>query len=330
MDSVKLKISRMDWFYILIVGIAFGVLIGGIFLILIPELRNISSLYFALITSILISIFSSIFITISNHYILPKVNQVFWYIISFIFSFASGFLGFSLSFHIANLLDLAVAKFIEPSWLSLSVTIGVLTFLIGLILHQFITMKYRHESTDKQFTQSRLQALENELNPHFLFNALNSMSELVYIDPAKAESSILNLSSFLRHAINKESLIPLSLEIKMVENYVKIENIRFNNKIILNVTIKREIETIQVPKFSIQLLVENAIKHGYLQKELIIDIRIEKNLITVQNNGKITKEIHYGTGLQNLQDRLKLLNIGLLTHDAKSNKMEFQILLKEI
>ncbi|HHD82378.1 MAG TPA: histidine kinase, partial [Campylobacterales bacterium] len=138
------------------------------------------------------------------------------------------------------------------------------------------------------------------------------------------------LSSFLRHAINKESLIPLSLEIKMVENYVKIENIRFNNKIVLSVTINREIETIQVPKFSIQLLVENAIKHGYLQKELRIDISIENNMITVQNNGKITKEIHYGTGLQNLQDRLKLLKIGTLSHHSKPNKMEFKILLEVI
>jgi len=318
----------MDWLTILLTGASFGFLIALIFYFLTPELHNITSLYFAIGTAVLIALFSAILITLSNQYLLPKINPMFWYVISFIFSFASGFLGFAISFYTADHFDLPVANFIEPQWLNLSITIGVLTFLIGLILHQFITMKYRHESANKQFTESRLRALENELNPHFLFNALNSMSELVYIDQEKAESSILNLSSFLRHAINKESLIPLSLEIKMVKNYVEIENIRFNNKINLHVTVNQAIEKIQVPKFSIQLLVENAIKHGYLQKELNVKIDIENNFIIVSNDGKITQEIHYGTGLQNLQDRLKLLHVGELSHETNLNTMQFQIHLK--
>lgn len=328
MDSVKLKIGKLDWLYILLIGALFGLLIALIFYFLTPELHYISSLYFAVGTAILIALFSALLITISNHYILPKVNPIFWYVISFVFSFASGFLGFSISFSIANSFHLPVADFIKPEWMNLSITIGILTFLIGVVLHQFITMKYRHELATKQFTESRLKALENELNPHFLFNALNSMSELVYVNQRKAENSILNLSSFLRHAINKESLIPLSLEIKMVKNYVEIENIRFNNKIKLHTQINQPIEAIQVPKFSIQLLVENAIKHGYLQKELNIEINIENNVITVSNDGKITKEIHYGTGLQNLQDRLKLLHVGRLSHVNTNQIMEFQIHLK--
>jgi len=328
MDSIKLKIGKMDWLTILLTGASFGFLIALIFYFLTPELHNITSLYFAIGTAVLIALFSAILITLSNQYLLPKINPMFWYVISFIFSFASGFLGFAISFYTADHFDLPVANFIEPQWLNLSITIGVLTFLIGLILHQFITMKYRHESANKQFTESRLRALENELNPHFLFNALNSMSELVYVDQEKAESSILNLSSFLRHAINKESLIPLSLEIKMVKNYVEIENIRFNNKINLHVTVNQAIEKIQVPKFSIQLLVENAIKHGYLQKELNVKIDIENNFIIVSNDGKITQEIHYGTGLQNLQDRLKLLHVGELSHETNLDTMQFQIHLK--
>lgn len=318
----------MDWLTILLTGASFGFLIALIFYFLTPELHNITSLYFAIGTAVLIALFSAILITLSNQYLLPKINPMFWYVISFIFSFASGFLGFAISFYTAKYLILPVATIIEPKWLHLSITIGVLTFLIGLILHQFITMKYRHESANKQFTESRLRALENELNPHFLFNALNSMSELVYVDQEKAESSILNLSSFLRHAINKESLIPLSLEIKMVKNYVEIENIRFNNKINLHVTVNQAIEKIQVPKFSIQLLVENAIKHGYLQKELNVKIDIENNFIIVSNDGKITQEIHYGTGLQNLQDRLKLLHVGELSHETNLDTMQFQIHLK--
>jgi sensor histidine kinase YesM len=328
MDNVQLKISQLDWLYIALIGLLFGLSIASIFYFLAPNLHYVSTIYFALGSSTLIALFSSLFITLSNNYILPNIDQIFWYFISFIFSFASGFLGFVLSFFVSSYFSFPVAEQIEPWWIELSAIIGFLTFLIGLMLHQFIAMKYRQEATNTQYTESRLRALENELNPHFLFNALNSMSELVYLDQKKAESSILNLSSFLRHAINKESIIPLGLELKMVKNYVEIENIRFNDRIKLHIKIDENIEEIQVPKFSIQLLVENAIKHGYMQKTLNIHIRASKKTILVHNDGKITQKVIYGTGLQNLKNRLELLNIGKLTHEVMSTKMGFCIFLK--
>ncbi len=248
--------------------------------------------------------------------------------ISFIFSFLAGFLGFSFSFLLFSFGDFKIIYILSSFWIYISITIGFLTFLVGLILHQFISMKYKNEVIKTQILETKLKALENELNPHFLFNALNSVSELVYQDPKKAEHAIIHISKFLRNAISKDSLISLETELSMVQTYVNIENIRFDEKIVLNIENIENYKHIKIPKFSIQLLVENAIKHGYLGNTLSIDIKFLKDKIIVENNGKITNEIKFGTGLTNLKSRLKLQKIGTLSANVLEDKMQFVIELK--
>ena len=184
-------------------------------------------------------------------------------------------------------------------------------------------MKYKNESINNEILESKIKALESELNPHFLFNALNSISELIYIDKQKAEKATLNLSKFLRNAINRDSLIPLKTELDMVKTYVGIENIRFDNNIKINIISNIKDKEIIIPKFSIQLLVENAIKHGYNSKKLNIEIKIDFNTIIVSNDGKISESLAFGTGLSNLERRLILLNVGKLSYSIENNKMEF-------
>ena len=328
MQSVELKITLKDWIYITIIGAFFGFFISLCFYFLSYDLQNISTIIFSTSSAIFISLFSFFLITISNKFILPKVKQKFWYLISFIFSFLSGFLGFSFSFLLFSFGDFKIIYILSSFWIYISITIGFLTFLVGLILHQFISMKYKNESIKSQMLETKLKALENELNPHFLFNALNSVSELVYQDPKKAEHAIIHISKFLRNAISKDSLIKLETEISMVQTYVNIENIRFDEKIVLNIENYDEYKNIKIPKFSIQLLVENAIKHGYLSEILNIDIKFLKDKIIVENDGKITKEINFGTGLTNLKSRLKLQKIGTLSANVLEDKMQLVIELK--
>ncbi|MDY3200682.1 MAG: histidine kinase, partial [Arcobacter sp.] len=171
--------------------------------------------------------------------------------------------------------------------------------------------------------------LENELNPHFLFNALNSVSELIYQDQKKAENAVIQISKFLRNAINKESLITLETELSMVKTYVNIENVRFDEKIVLKIDDFEEFKDIKVPKFSIQLLVENAIKHGFTGDILNINIKFDKNSIIVINDGKITTNPKFGTGLSNLQKRLELQKIGNLEFEIEDEKMKFIIKIKD-
>lgn len=328
MQKVELKIAPKDWLYIIIIGAFFGFFISLCFYFVSYDLQNISTIVFSTSTAILISLFAFFLITISNKFILPKVNKKFWYLISFVFSFLSGFLGFTFSFLLFSFGDFKILHIISSFWIYISITIGFLTFLVGLILHQFISMKYKNEEIKTQVLETKLKALENELNPHFLFNALNSVSELIYQDQKKAENAVIEISKFLRNAINKESLITLETELSMVKTYVNIENVRFDEKIVLNIQNFSEFKNVKIPKFSIQLLVENAIKHGFLGKPLNIDISFSKNRIMVQNNGKITNIVKFGTGLSNLQKRLELQKVGSLSSDILDDKMLFTIELK--
>lgn len=328
MQKVELKIAPRDWLYIIIIGAFFGFFISLCFYFVSYDLQNISTIIFSTSTAILISLFAFFLITISNKFILPKVEKRFWYLISFVFSFLSGFLGFTFAFLLFSFGDFKILHIISAFWIYISITIGFLTFLVGLILHQFISMKYKNEEIKTQVLETKLKALENELNPHFLFNALNSVSELIYEDPKKAENAVIEISKFLRNAINKESLITLETELSMVKTYVNIENVRFDEKIVLNIENIAEYKNIKIPKFSIQLLVENAIKHGFYGKTLQIDIKFSKDRIIVQNNGKITNIVKFGTGLSNLQKRLELQNVGSLSHQILDDKMVFIIELK--
>ncbi|MFW2581524.1 sensor histidine kinase [Aliarcobacter butzleri] len=325
----ELKISLKDWTNILIIGILFGFFQSLIFYFLNQNLQTFSTIIFSISTAFFITIFAIILITLSNSFILPKIKKSFWTILSFFFSFLSGFLGFILTYFIFSKFDIKVIIFISDFWLNISIVVGFLTLLIALILHQFVFLKNKNNQIQKEILESKLKSLENELNPHFLFNALNSVSQLIYIDKKKAEDAVLQLSKFLRNAINKESLVYLENEIFMVQTYVNIENIRFDNKIVLHIDDYNDFKLIKIPKFSIQLLVENSIKHGYLGKELNIFITFEKNLIKVSNDGKKNSNIKFKTGLSNLENRLRLLNIGELHFLIENENMTFCIILKD-
>ncbi|RXJ69786.1 histidine kinase [Halarcobacter ebronensis] len=328
MDRIKLKISSKDWIYIVIIGAFFGFLLSLFFYFLNIEFKNFSTIVFTVFCSILISLFAFVLITLSNDYILPKIEEKFWYFISFVFSFLSGFLGFSFSYFIFLDSGFNIIEYISSFWITISIIVGFLTFLIGLILHQFIFMKHKNEVIKSETLESKIKALENELNPHFLFNALNSISELIYIDKQKAEKATLDLSQFLRNAINKESLVSIKTELEMVKTYLEIENIRFDNNIILSIESEQNTQERLIPKFSIQLLVENAIKHGYVADKLYIYIKIFEEKIIVSNSGKVTKNISFGTGLNNLKKRLTLLKIGELDYKVEKDIMNFIIVLK--
>ena len=325
----ELNISVKDWRNILIIGILFGFFQSLIFYFLNPNLQTISTIIFSICTAFFITIFAIVLITFSNRFILPKIQKKFWTALSLFFSFLSGFLGFVLSFFVFHKSNTEVIAFISDFWLNIGVVVGFLTLLIALILHQFVFLKNKNNQIQQEILESKLKSLENELNPHFLFNALNSVSQLIYIDKQKAENAVLQLSKFLRNAINKESLVTLENEIFMVQTYVNIENIRFDNKIVLHIDDYKNLKFVKIPKFSIQLLVENGIKHGYLGKELNIFIKFDNNIIKVSNDGKKSSNIKFKTGLTNLENRLRLLNIGELDFSVEKENMVFCIILKD-
>jgi len=313
MYDIELRIKLKDWLYILIIGIVLGMLLSSLGYALLGKPWKEGLLY-GLFLGFLITLFSLAFITFMNQRILPHLNKSYWLPMAIIFSFSSGFLGTLLSVYFSKLFEVKLIPMFESNTVQVSIAIGILTYIIGALLYRFVRMRNEKEEVDHHYVQSRLRSLETQLNPHFLFNALNSIAELIHHDQNKAEEALLKVSSFLRNTMREEALIPLKDELRNVSAYIELENIRFSGKIRLDIA--DAIPRWKVPKFSIQLLVENAIKHGYTKhrdKLLIsIDFLPQQHVISIKNNGTPMKSRVFGIGLSNLNQRLELLSSGSL------------------
>jgi hypothetical protein len=168
--------------------------------------------------------------------------------------------------------------------------------------------------------QAQLAALRYQLNPHFLFNALNSISALIVTKRNDdAEEMTEKLSSFLRTSLNAEpsELIPLEEELSLTEEYLSIESVRFGDRLGIDVQCSEEACNALVPSFLVQPLVENAVKHGVARSTTPVEIRIAAALdhgalkVTVSND--ITREDAVelpdsegaGVGIDNVRHRLQ-------------------------
>nr|WP_297785822.1 histidine kinase [uncultured Allomuricauda sp.] len=162
--------------------------------------------------------------------------------------------------------------------------------------------------------QSQLDNLSAQLNPHFLFNSLNSIKALVIENPNSARRAIDLLSDLLRSSLyeKEHTTISISEEMALVKDYVELEKLRFEERLNITFNIDHTLENFKIPPLSIQLLVENAIKHG-IDKQLeggTVDISVQKKndrvVISVKNPGTLSAGKHKGVGLKNLNERLLL------------------------
>jgi two-component system LytT family sensor kinase len=326
MPHIELEIKPLDWLYILFTGIVFATILSllGYRLLGAPLLDGV---LFGAILGFCITLFSLLFITFMNRVLLPKVAKRFWLAFAIVFSFASGCLGTLFAISMAHLWEIYLVSFFHYKSIEVSIIIGVLTYMVGVLLYRFVRIRNQKEQVDHHYIESRLRSLEQQLNPHFLFNALNSIAELIHQNPNKAEDAVLKVSAFLRNSMEESATISLTDEVSNVQAYVELENIRFLGMI--NFSIQGELPMVIVPKFSIQLLVENAIKHGKKSgEELAIELsyNASEHRLEISNNGKEIQGGVFGIGLSNLQQRLKLL-CGGEVNIASMNPPTFYIYL---
>lgn len=162
--------------------------------------------------------------------------------------------------------------------------------------------------------ESELKNLRSQLNPHFLFNSLNSIKALVDIEPVKAKTSITTLSNLLRQSLllGKESKVSVNDELEMVRSYLDLEKIRFEERLDVQWLIDDQLFQVQIPPFVIQMMVENAIKHGISKLiaggKIIISVFKEGStmVVKVQNSGELGEKVDLGVGVQNIKQRLAL------------------------
>ncbi|MDN5200960.1 histidine kinase [Fulvivirgaceae bacterium BMA10] len=206
----------------------------------------------------------------------------------------------------------------------LYVVAGLLV-ISGRMLYQYKNYESNLKLSKKELEVARLKAhnksvelsaLQAKINPHFLFNSLNSIASLVHDDPDTAEKMALSLSRLFRYSLNKEerNLVTLKEEIEMVETYLEIEKVRFQDRLTVVEEIDEAALEYMIPRFLIQPLAENAIKHGTSKLtedgyiKLAVSLKGDTLVILVGDNGPEFKdELVNGYGLQSTYDKLALL-----------------------
>lgn len=199
--------------------------------------------------------------------------------------------------------------------------INLLTYWILVGISQALEYYRRYKDREALLVQAQLQALKMQLQPHFLFNSLNSISALIDEDRQAAIRMVARLGEFLRLTLRSsgEQEITLESELEFLRSYLEIEMTRFEDRLTIDIDIEPETTRAKVPNLILQAIVENAIRHGIAQKEngghLAIRARRENGCLrlTVADNGpglrgKETMHVFdQGLGLANTRARLRSL-----------------------
>ena len=177
----------------------------------------------------------------------------------------------------------------------------------------------------KQLVEAELRALRAQVNPHFLFNSLNSVAALITAEPRAAEEMIIRLAKIFRHVLTHHDrpFSSINEEISFLETYLEIEKVRFGERLQVNFDIQESVAQLTVPTLILQPLVENSIKHGLGPKvgENQLTIRARQRTdyleLTVEDNGvgasvpkKVSEQGSTGLGLRNVEERLQTVYRG--------------------
>lgn len=227
-------------------------------------------------------------------------------------------------------------------YLGIELHITILFFILSILYYEWWFLK--NELINQQSTQrllllqedlknAEIRVIQQNVQPHFLFNSLNSINSLILIDGIQAQEMVVRLSEFLRHSVikNQKMFVSLKEEIDQVRRYFSIEQIRFSSRLQCEIAHDEENNDIQIPSMILQPLVENAIKHGLYgqidQAKIRLDfIRQEPYLLVRMENPfdeemKVPNKKGTGFGLESIRKKLFLLfaeNDLLTTHSEGS------------
>ncbi len=184
---------------------------------------------------------------------------------------------------------------------------------------EYITKRYQATKAEREMlaelsVSQELDALKSQINPHFLFNCFNTLSSLITVDKSRAEMFLNELSKVYRYLLrsNAEDLSSLKNEVQFIESYFKLLQTRHGDAVRLNIQVNKEYENYFLPSLSLQLLVENVVKHNMMSKNkpLVIDIfTTAGNQLVVNNNlqRRIVKALSNRVGLENIRYKYELL-----------------------
>lgn len=207
-----------------------------------------------------------------------------------------------------------------------------------LILEKAIetyTLRQANKNLEKDNLQAQLRILQNQINPHFLFNCLNVLGSLISIDQDKAIMFTKEFARLYRRIleVRDELVVSLEEEIDFVNAFMYLQKMRFDDSIQYSINVPSEFLSYTLPPFAIQLVLENCIKHNIISEKnhLFIEIKESAGQLIISNN--LQKRQHIkdstGTGLNNIIDRYKILNAQLPTFTETETQYEVTLPLIE-
>lgn len=202
----------------------------------------------------------------------------------------------------------------------ITLTHYIIVHPILLLLASFINLNFKQqqlilekEQAKQSALQHQLEALRSQINPHFFFNALNSLTVLIRTKSNRALPFVEQLSWLLRATLlrSEDDFITIENELEYLESYVFLQKERFGEKFNVNVQIPEHWKKELIPSFSLQLLAENAIKHNIVSKNqpLLLEIYLKDEFLIIKNQINKRRDVTKGTGmgLLNLSTRFKIL-----------------------
>jgi len=225
---------------------------------------------------------------------------------------------------------------------------GLLCYaLIVSIYYIYVYSQHNREKLLKeaewqhQIRQAQLNALKSQINPHFLFNSLNSIASLTLTDPGKAHHMVIALSDFMHYSLHnhQDNMVTLEVELRNIGLYLQIEKIRFGDKLGYHFDIGEECSNHLIPNLILQPIFENAIKYGVYESAIPVEILLEarkmgKSMeITVINDfdPESVPRKGEGVGLTNINERLRIIygSSRLLIAELGDNKFKVKMVLPD-
>lgn len=211
-------------------------------------------------------------------------------------------------------------------------------FFYAVNYYQGFKEKVRNEEKLKSLVkEAELHALKSQINPHFLFNSLNSISSLTMTDPGKAQEMVINLSQLMRYSLQHDQKEKVSLLQELNNNklYLSIEKVRFGRKLNAIFEVEEKCLKAEIPNMILQPLYENAIKYGVYEATETVDvlthIRCNNEVLEITISNAFDKNVQSkkgeGIGLRNIRDRLQLIYGNPHFLQIKNENKEFTVTL---
>lgn len=227
----------------------------------------------------------------------------------------------------------------EQSFFNLGVlNRGLAVTLSGVMMLLFFSLLSRLEKGAKATTQSRLQSLQSRIKPHFLFNSLNTVAELISVDPVAADQSIQSLSLLIRASLDDvNDQHTLDQELKLCDGYVQLEHLRLGERLDYSSDIAvTHADKLYVPKLILQPLIENAIIYGVYAEQKVGKVRLNvresnKHLsLKINNTMPATPSERHGTGIAiaNIKERLQVMYDDDYALNARVDEAHYSVVMR--